>query len=402
MHIFQYKMTFIPRKSLFEAIRSSVTRYPVTVLLGPRQVGKTTLAREFASSENRLDLESPLDLARLAPDAFGLLASLKGLVVIDEIQTMPELFQYIRVIVDEPDCPTRFLLTGSASPALVEKTAESLAGRVRLFELGGFSMAEVGASEWERLWFRGGFPRAFLAEAAGAEARNRPAVDPAMEWLDSYLKTFVLRDIQQLAGGRLPTQLLSQFLVLLAHYHGREWNRSEVASALSIDAKTVDRYMDVFLGAYLIRELRPYVSNIKKRIRKSSRYYIRDSGLLHCLLRIGSFELLRSNPSFGASWEGFGIEQVIRQLGCAEEDCFFWRTHAGAEIDLLVAQGDKLLGIEFKASSAPKVTAGSRTAIEDLGLERLYVVHPGPHRFKISEDITALPMRNLPDILPAS
>jgi len=387
-------MEYIPRKSISERIETSLQAYSVTLLLGPRQVGKSTLVRQYAPPENRLDLESVIDLSRLSPDSFGLLANMKGVVVIDEVQMMKELFQHIRVIVDDPLCQTRFLLTGSASPDLASSAAETLAGRVNIIELGGLSLNEVGPERWERLWFRGGFPRSFLASQTSANQEQ----EPGMLWLENYLKTFVLRDIQQWAGSRLPSPVLSRFLILLAHYHGQEWNRAEVATTLSVDVKTVDRYMNVFLEAYLLRELRPYSINIGKRLRKSPRYYFRDSGLLHCLRRIPEFEQLRANPCLGPSWEGFGIEQVIRQLGCAEEDCFYWRTHSGAEIDLVITKGMDLIGIEFKASSSPKVSRGSHTAMADLGLKRLYVVFPGPNSFEISENVLAVPVRQLSEL----
>lgn len=378
-------MTFIPRKSIQIEVEDSVRKNPVTLLLGPRQVGKTTLARMFSDEQQRFDVENPLDLARLLPDPFGVLANQKGLVVIDEVQMMPELFGYIRVIVDEPTCQTSFLLTGSASPSMVEQSAQTLAGRVHLMELGGFSLSDVSHDNWDRLWFCGGYPRAYLGDD----------LKDTSNWHQDYLKTFVLRDIQQLAGSRLSPQILSRFLLLLAHYHGQAWNRNDIASNLGISPKTVDRYVDIFLGTYLIRELKPYFTNLGKRIRKTPRYYFRDSGLLHCLLRITDPVLLRSHPKLGASWEGYGIEQVIRWLGCAEEDCFFWRSHSGAEIDLVIQRGGQLLGVEFKASSVPKVSKGSFIAMKDLGLEKLYVVYPGDKMFSIADNVIALPIRKL-------
>jgi len=371
-------------------LEASVRKTPVTLLLGPRQVGKTTLARLFAEEHQRFDIENPLDLARLLPDPFGVLANQKGLVVLDEVQMMPELFQYIRVIVDEPTCQARFLLTGSASPTMVEQSAQSLAGRVHLMELGGFSLRDVEHHNWKKLWFCGGYPQAYLGDT----------LKDTSDWHQDYLKTFVLRDIQQLSGSRLSAQVLSRFLLLLAHYHGQAWNRNDIASNLGISPKTVDRYMDVFLGTYLIRELRPFFSNINKRMRKTPRYYIRDSGLLHCLLRIKDPVLLRSDRKVGASWEGYGIEQVIRHLGCTEEDCFFWRSHAGAEIDLIIQSGERLIGVEFKASSVPKLARGAYTAMKDLSLEKLYVVYPGDRLFEIEKNVIALPIKKLDQMDP--
>ncbi len=368
-----------------DAVEASLRRNPVTALLGPRQVGKSTLARLFADRpENRFDLENPIDLARLAPDSYGLLSSLQGVVVIDEIQQAPELFPQLRVIVDEPTCRCRFLVTGSASPALTNHTAETLAGRVRLIEIGGFDLQETGGDRWEELWFRGGFPRAFLA------ANDRDAHD----WLDDFLKTYVMRDVQALAGGGLSPQTLARLLLMLAHYHGQFWNQKEVAAALGIDTKTLQRYLDVFVGAYLIRMLPPFEKNIGKRIRKAHRLYFRDSGLLHRLFRIGGIATLRSHDRLGASWEGFAIEQLTRLLG-ASEHCFFWRTHAGSEIDLVVPQGDRVLGFEFKVSSAPTISKGTHEAMRDLGIQELYVIHSGPNEFRLGEAIRAVPIRGL-------
>jgi len=394
-------MRFIPRIRENEQIEYGLRYSPATLLLGPRQVGKSTLARQFSiATENYFDLENPVHLSRLLPDYFGALASLEGVVVLDEVQQMPELLNLVRVLVDEPDCRSRFLLTGSSSPHLLETTAQSLAGRVRIIDLGGFSIAEVGAANWEDLWFRGGFPRSFLAESK-EEHRSRlvqPAGHPSMFWLEDYLKTYVLRDIQVLAGARLSAQQLSRVLLMIAHYHGREWGRSRIASSLGINAKTIDRYMDLFLGTFLLRKLPPYIKNVGKRLRASPRYYFRDSGLLHCLLRIPNYGRLMQHDRLGPSWEGFCIEQVIRHLGCAEEDCYYWRTQAGAEIDLIIDRPKKPLGFEFKASQSPKLEKGSMVAMKDLELDHLYVLFPGAHRIELAEHATAIPIRQLPQL----
>ncbi|MEO8351313.1 MAG: ATP-binding protein, partial [Chthoniobacteraceae bacterium] len=305
--------SFVARRTFYDAIEQSIRRFPVTALLGPRQCGKTTLARLFAPKvENRFDIENPLDLVRLEPDPVGRLSSLEGIVVLDEIQLWPELFAYLRVIVDDPACRVRFLITGSASPDLIRRTAESLAGRVRLMEMGGFDLSETGPREWEKLWLRGGFPLSFLAEET----------DARREWWDSFLKTYLFRDIQRLAGSTLPAPRLAQMLTMFAHFHGQTWNRDEVARSLGVDTKTVQRYLDVFAEAYLIRVLTPYERNVGKRIRKAPRIYFRDTGLLHTLLRIHTRNNLVGNDRCGASWEGFVIENIVRLLRCGDE-CYF-------------------------------------------------------------------------------
>lgn len=375
---------FVQRPVLYGAVETSLRRHPVTALLGPRQCGKTTLARLFAPKpENQFDLESPLDLARLQPNMYGLLASLEGVVVIDEVQQMPELFGHLRVIVDDPMCRARFLVTGSASPELVSRTSETLAGRIHFIEAGGFDLLEAGTSQWPGLWLRGGFPRSFLADD---EAASR-------EWRADFLKTYVMRDIQRLAGGGLSPATLAHLLQLLAHFHGQFWNRNEAAATLNVDAKTVQRYLDILVGAYLVRLVAPYERNTGKRMRKAHRLYLRDSGLLHSLLRIADMAALRTHDRCGASWEGFGVEQVLRVLG--SQDCFFWRTHAGAEIDLIVPVAGGTLGFEFKASASPSVSRGTYEAIADAKVDQLFVLHGGEQEFPIGEKILALPMARI-------
>lgn len=379
---------FVPRKQFYDSIEQSLRRFPVTALLGPRQCGKSSLARLFApKSGNRFDIESPLDLVRLQPDALGHLSSLEGVVVLDEIQLWPELLNLLRVIVDDPGCRARFLITGSASPDLIQHTADSLAGRVRLIELGGFDLSEVGAAKWERLWLRGGFPLSFLAENE----------DAAREWWGSFLKTYLFRDIQRLAGSKLSPPRLAQLLTLFAHYHGQTWNRDEVARSLGVDTKTVQRYLDVFAEAYLIRIFTPFEKNVGKRIRRAPRIFFRDTGLLHSLLRIHSRETLRAHERCGASWEGFVIANIVRLLDCGDAS-YFWRTHGGDEIDLVVPRGEKLYGFEAKMSKAPEVTASMRTATADLGLERVFVIHRGDERRNLSDNIEAVPLVKLVEL----
>jgi len=376
---------FIARKGFYDTVEQSLKRFPVTALLGPRQCGKTSLARLFSPKpENRFDIESPLDLVRLQPDPMGRLASLEGVVVIDEIQLWPELFNYLRVIVDDPGCRVRFLITGSASPDLIRQTADTLAGRVRLIELGGFDLSETGAVKWEQLWLRGGFPHSFLAENG----------DACREWWDSFLKTYLFRDIQRLAGSTLPAPRLAQLLTLFAHYHGQTWNRDEVARSLGVDTKTVQRYLDVFAEAYLIRILTPFEKNVGKRIRRAPRIFFRDTGLLHTLLRIHTRSDLLTHDRGGASWEGFVVENIVRMLDCGDA-CYFWRTHGGDEIDLLVPRGDKLYGFECKMAEKPRITPSMVTAAKDLELTRVFVIHRGDARWSLAENVEAVPVTQL-------
>lgn len=379
---------FVPRKGFYDAIERSLGNFPVTALLGPRQCGKSSLARLFAlKPENRFDIESPLDLVRLQPDTLGRLSSLEGVVVLDEVQLWPELFNLLRVIVDDPGCRARFLITGSASPDLIRQTSDSLAGRVRLIELGGFDLAEAGAVKWEQLWLRGGFPHSFLAE--NEEAHR--------EWWDSFLKTYLFRDIQRLAGSTLPPPRLAQLLTMFAHYHGQTWNRDEVARSLGVDTKTVQRYLDVFAEAYLVRVFTPYEKNVGKRIRRAPRIFFRDTGLLHTLLRINSRSALLSHDRCGASWEGFVIENLVRLLGCGDA-CYFWRTHGGDEIDLVVPRGEKLYGFECKMSAAPSVTQSMMVATSDLALEKVFVIHRGDERRFLADKIEAVPVTMLVEL----
>ena len=379
---------FIARKEIYDAIEQSIRRFPVTALLGPRQCGKTTLARLFAPKpENRYDIENPLDLIRIEPDPIGRLSSLEGVVVLDEIQLWPELFNYLRVIVDDPGCRVRFLITGSASPDLIRRTADSLAGRVRLIELGGFHIGETGPLRWEQLWLRGGFPLSFLPEEDA----------DAQEWWENFLKTYLFRDIQRLAGSTLPAPRLAQLLTLFAHYHGQIWNRDEVARSLGVDTKTVQRYLDVFAEAYLVRVLTPYEANVGKRIRKAPRIFFRDTGLLHTLLRVHTRDSLRTNERSGASWEGFVMENIVRLLDCGDA-CYFWRTSGGDEMDLVVPLGSKLFGFEIKMSDKPFVTSSMVNAARDLKLDRVFVIHRGSESRMLAENIEAVPVTQLLDL----
>lgn len=343
------------------------------------------MARLFVpKSSHRFDLENPLDLARLQPDTYGLLAALEGVVVIDEIQQMPEVFNYLRVIVDDPGCRARFLVTGSSSPELVGKTSETLAGRVHFIEAGGFNLQEVSASHISRLWFRGGFPRSFLAQDES----------DSEEWRQDFLSTYVMRDIARLAGGGLPPTSLAKLLELIAHFHGQFWNCDEVAQTLAVNTRTVRRYLEILEGAYLIRLIPPFERNTGKRVRKAHRLYFRDTGLLHTLMRIPNLEALRAHHRLGASWEGFGVEQVLRALGPGHTG-FFWRTHAGAEIDLIVPTSAGTMGFEFKSAIVPAITRGTHQAIKDARIDKLFVIHSGESEFALGNQILALPLSRL-------
>lgn len=358
---------------------------PVVALLGARQVGKTTLADMLARNlaetghpATRLDLEDPRDLARLDEPTLTL-EPLRGLVVIDEIQRRPDLFPVLRVLADRRPRPARFLVLGSASPELLRQGSESLAGRISFHELTGFDLVEVGPERWRRLWLRGGFPRAWLARGNAA----------SMEWRRDLIRTFVERDLPDL-GIALPPRLLHDFWTMLAHYHGQIWNGSELGRAFGIAHTTVRRHLDRMTGAYVMRQLRPWRENLGKRVVKSPKVYIADSGLLHALLDIPTARDLAAHPKVGASWEGFALEQAVRRLGARPDECYFWSLHGGPELDLLVVRGRRRLGYEFKRTDAPRATASMRAAMRHLGLDRLDVVHVGRDTFPLAEGIRAV------------
>lgn len=374
----------ISRNALRAQIESGLARSPAVALLGPRQCGKTTLARSIwnNASGDYLDLEDPTDLARLEDPKLAL-SPLRGLVVIDEVQRKPELFPLLRVLLDREPSPATFLLLGSASPEVVRGTSESLAGRVELIEMGGFALSEVGASEAETLWLQGGFPRSFLAaDNAGS-----------LKWREDFITTFVERDLRML-NFNLPPLTMRRFLTMIAHYHGQVWNASEIARSLQLSQSTIQRYLEIFHGAYLLRILPPWFVNVGKRVVKSPRVYFRDSGLLHALLGVGTLRELQGHPKLGASWEGFALEQVLRVTGSRHAS--FWSTHGGAEMDLLLTGGSRPIGIEFKYTSVPRRSRSMTESQRDLGLERIYVIYPGEKRFPIGENMEAL---SLPALL---
>ncbi|MEB2314026.1 MAG: ATP-binding protein [Sorangiineae bacterium] len=378
-----------PRPAYLQAIRARLRDNPIVSLLGPRQAGKTTLARMFAGEADGpvhvLDLESPADLARLANPEL-VLRPLTGLVILDEVQRRSDLFPLLRVLADRPGNPARFLILGSASPALIKEGSESLAGRVAFIDVTGFSLAELGADALSRLWWRGGFPRALLA-----------ADDTATrQWLEDFRRTFLERDIPQL-GIHVPAATLGRFWTMVAHYHGQVINLAELARALGSSEPTARRYLDILSGTYVVRQLPPWFENLKKRQVRSPKVYVRDSGLLHALLGIPGSPALESHPKLGASWEGFCLEQILSVSG--ERDAYFWGTHGGAELDLLLLHAGRRLGVEFKFSDQPATTRSMRVAQQDLRLDHLYVVHPGDHEFALDDSITALPLPGILRIL---
>ncbi len=371
----------IPRDTHLAELSKKLANNPVVALLGARQVGKTTLGKVLAAETQaaaHFDLEDPRDLARL-DEATLALESLRGLVVIDEVQRRPDLFPVLRVLADRTPPPSRFLVLGSASPALLRQGAESLAGRLGYHELGGFDLAEVGADRWERLWLRGGFPRSWLA----------PDESTSQEWRRDFIRSFVERDLPGF-GITLPSRLLHDFWTMLAHYHGQTWNASELARAFGLAHTTVRRYLDIMTGAYVLRQLRPWRENLGKRIVKASRVYVADSGLLHTLLGVETRQELRGHPKVGASWEGFALEQVVRQLQARPEECHYWSVHSGPELDLLVVRGRRRLGYEFKRTDAPKVTQSMRTAMRLLRLSSLDIVHVGHHTYPLADGVRAV------------
>jgi predicted AAA+ superfamily ATPase len=371
------------RKVFIEQINQQFAVAKVVAMLGPRQSGKTTLARQVAASGilpfnpdlNYFDLEDPAQLDRLASPKLAL-ENLSGLVVIDEIQLRPELFPILRVLVDRTPNPATFLILGSASRDLIRQSSETLAGRIGFVEVTPFSLSETGPQVVDTLWLRGGFPLSFLA----------PSDEASWQWRESYVRTFLERDIPAL-GIQIPAATLRRFWMMLAHYHGQQFNASELGKSLATADTTVSRYLDILTGTFMVRRLAPWFENIKKRQIKTPKIYFRDSGILHRLLGIPNLGQMVTHPKLGASWEGFALEQVIRTTGAAEEDVYFWGVHNQAELDLLVFRDGKRYGFEIKYTDTPRVTASQRAALELLQLERLTIVCPGHANYPLAEKI---------------
>lgn len=373
----------LSRENLQNRVTLALRRNPVVTLLGPRQCGKSTLARQIAAGHagQYFDLEDPVDLARLAHPQTAL-APIRGLVVLDEIQLRPDLFPLLRVLADRTPVRTRFLLLGSASPDLSRHTAESLAGRVAFVPMTGFSLDEVGVNRVRRLWLRGGFPRSFLATSDEA----------SWLWRESFIQTFLERDIRQF-GIDVPPVALRRLWTMLAHYHGQVWNASELSRSLGVAHTTVKRHLDILCGALMVRQLPPWFENLGKRQVKAPKVYVRDTGLLHALLGPPTFAALEGHPKIGASWEGFVLEEVLRVVG--DHDAYFWATSAGAELDLFVFVKGQRVGIEIKYADAPTFTKSMGIAMHDLKLRRLLVVYPGDQSYALRERAEVVAIRDL-------
>jgi predicted AAA+ superfamily ATPase len=371
------------RNSLEKTIQRKLETNRVVALIGPRQCGKTTLARGFVppTSANYFDLENPLSLA-LLDQPMTALQDLQGLVVIDEIQRRPELFPILRVLADRPSLPARFLILGSASPALLRQSSESLAGRISTVTMSGFSLEEVGAQAQNMLWRRGGFPLSFTASSE----------ETSLEWRIDFIRTFLERDIPQF-GFNIPSTSLFRFWSLLAHYHGQVWNAAEAARTLNVSENTARRYVDLLQDLFMVRLLQPWFANLGKRQVKSPKIYVRDTGLLHALLGIRTEQELLLHPRSGASWEGFVIEEMIKAK--APDEAYFWGVHSGAELDLLIIKDGRRIGVECKRVDAPRLTASMRTAFQNLELHKLLVVYPGPQPYTLAENIQVMPLASL-------
>jgi uncharacterized protein len=380
---------FYQRARLIRLIRQTIKSNPVTALIGPRQCGKTTLARQIGRSAGAeyFDLEDPVSQRRLREPATTL-ETLRGMVVIDEVQRQPELFPVLRVLADRQPLPARFLILGSASPELLRQGSETLAGRIGFVEMGGFDLEEADKHGMKRLWWRGGFPRSYVARSD----------EESIEWRRNFIRTFLERDIREF-GVQIPPATLRRLWMMLAHYHGQIWNASEIARSLGEAHTTVKRHLDILTGALVMRQLQPWFENIGKRQVKSPKVYIRDSGLLHSLLDVDSFKALEGHPRLGASWEGFVIEEMSKIVG--DRNMYYWATQSGAEIDLMFTTGGRRYGLEVKYADAPSLTKSMRIARADLGLHRLFVVYPGAQAYDLDATTHVLPMARLREDLAA-
>jgi predicted AAA+ superfamily ATPase len=370
----------INRRTDLALVRAALRRSRVVALLGPRQCGKTTLARQFVSpgSLNYFDLEDPQSVARLSePDTA--LRPLKKLVVIDEIQRRPDLFPLLRVLADRSPLPARFLILGSASEDLLRQSSETLAGRLETIPLEGFRLADLGTSAQSRHWLRGGFPLAYTPRRES----------DSVSWRRQFLQTFLERDLPQL-GVQIPALALRRFWNMVAHYHGQIWNAAELARALAVNESTVRRYLDLMAGVFMVRQLPPWFENLGKRQVRSPKVYVRDSGLLHSLLGITNQLDLENHPKVGASWEGYAVEEVLKSF--RPDEAYYWATYNGAELDLLLFKDGRRIGVECKRADAPALTPSMRTVLADLKLDHLYVLYPGDKAYTLGKKVEVVPL----------
>ena len=377
------------RQRLLDATRWRLSQSPITALLGARQVGKTTLAQQIVAAwtgpATVYDLEAPAvrEAFRTTPER--LLRGGEGLVVIDEVQRVPKLFEILRPICDDPERKAVFLLLGSASWDLIRGVSETLAGRISFVDVSGFSLDEVGAENQDRLWMRGGFPLAYLAESDAA----------CTLWMESFARTFLERDVPGL-GSRVSPEALGRFWTMLAHVHSQTWNASSLSRSMGVSVNAVNHYRDLLAGTFMIRVLPPWFENVGKRVVKAPKVYVRDSGILHYLLGLESMDDLVRHPAYGPSWEGFALEQALIAFGARQ--AYFWGTHRGAELDLMLLRGGRRWGFEFKCADAPRTTRSMHTVSEDLGLQHLWVVYPGDLEYPLTEKITAVPLKKIREI----
>ena len=384
----------ITRRRLTAQLECSVAESRITAILGPRQCGKTTLARAFYTQEQTagravawFDCENPRDVSRLVNPLLTL-ESLTGIVIIDEFQRLPQLAEILRVLSDRIPLPAKFIVLGSASPEIIRSSSESLAGRVRFLDMPVLTLEEVGISAVPNLWVRGGFPESYLATSESA----------SLQWRENFIRTFLERDVPQL-GYRMPAERLRRFWSMCAHYHGQTWNGSAIASSMGMSSMMMGDYLDLLTGAFVMRRLPAWHGNLGKRLVKSPKAYVRDSGLVHALLGIPDLAALQGHPKLGASWEGFALEQILAYTG--DRHAYFWGTHGGAEVDLVLESKGKLWGVEFKYADAPRLTPSMRSAMTDLELERLWVVHPGTDNYPLAERVDALGIGNLSTLISA-
>lgn len=377
----------IKRTREIDIINKRLRNNPVVAILGPRQCGKTTLAHQFSEQWPKdvtfFDLENPRDVRRLEEPLLAL-EDLEGLIVLDEIQRFPDLFPVLRVLSDRPNKKAKFLILGSASQDLIRQSSESLAGRISYLEMGGFTLDLVGVAKAEKLWIRGAFPRSFLASSEAA----------SYQWRQDFISTFLERDIPQL-GFNISAKSLGRFWQMLAHYHGQIFNASEIGKSLGFSDHTAQRYLDLLSGTFMVRQLRPWYYNTKKRLIKRPKIYFRDSGIFHALLSLEEKRDVILHPKLGSSWEGFALEEAIKTIGLKEDEAFFWGVHASAEIDLVFQKNGQLYGVEIKYAQAPGLTSSMRIALDELALKHLWVIYPGKKDYPLNQHVTVIPLTEI-------